>query len=745
MFKRLSRTQESGVFVHSPYMPGEFRDAILFQPLSKQHIVAIYRVSQISVYAIWDVKEQRQVFANSVSQVISHACGGLTETMMVYVGEERNGKERKVSLYTKDLMIADPEEIDIKLENVTGLVSFPGVRGCLIVQSGANPIVYRFDSKREAVLKLPFPNNENSEIAEFDFNPTSNLLCVSTPKNRIYVFDIANPDAPKIISADITSEEKIKSLCINGSKDNPVVAFCTDRRLARVNVKSRMRDSVAIKDSTSIRITDDGSRILLSSSNAATVYSKELRAEEVFPTSFVSRSEYLDSITSMTYIISSGNMYTWDLGKPNVEVPAAPAFRYPKIQDAWMHNNVHCEVSTPIIMINSEFEGEKSRLLTATNGQASSPTVLEGLYSWNVESIQIGPDSSMWIAYSDKLSVSTQYERGALDVGSLRKDPEISQLFDLRSKSSLKVKFAAVSPIRDEPIQERKIGYMIAVAFEGEPKVSIYSSMRMSKPLFEIPIQSVQACCFSKSTNTLALVQQSGRTLFFDVRKRLSLPLVGKSSDMDRHSVNCFWKTPNGKFIEIGSESGVKDVDRIFFDHKTEYLIMANSLSSKIYKILDTGIQKYEDISYGADNIAPFPRCQDISNGHFLVGISTGVVLVDLKKPTEGKTYYEWAQGVPLSICSSKDGKKVFAVAKSGVMGIWNRFSGELEGYMAILPFESEVVLYFTDKTGSKVEVPGGKSKFKYVTCAEHTAGRLPVCTQKFADQASLKRYLIGN
>jgi hypothetical protein len=286
---------------------------------------------------------------------------------------------------------------------------------------------------------------------------------------------------------------------------------------------------------------------------------------------------------------------------------------------------------------------------------------------------------------------------------------------------------------------------MIAVAFEGEPKVSIYSSMRMSKPLFEIPIQSVQACCFSKSTNTLALVQQSGRTLFFDVRKRLSLPLVGKSSDMDRHSVNCFWKTPNGKFIEISSASGVKDVDRIFFDHKTEYLIMANSLSSKIYKILDTGIQKYEDISYGADNIAPFPRCQDISNGHFLVGISTGVVLVDLKKPTEGKTYYEWAQGVPLSICSSKDGKKVFAVAKSGVMGIWNRFSGELEGYMAILPFESEVVLYFTDKTGSKVEVPGGKSKFKYVTCAEHTAGRLPVCTQKFADQASLKRYLIGN
>jgi len=315
----------------------------------------------------------------------------------------------------------------------------------------------------------------------------------------------------------------------------------------------------------------------------------------------------------------------------------------------------------------------------------------------------------------------------------------------LRSKPTLKVKFVSVSPILDEPIQGRKIGYMIAVAFEGEPKVSVYSSMKMAKPLFEIPIQSVQACCFSRSTKTLALVQKSGRTLFFDVRKRLSLPLIGKGSDMDRHSLNCFWKTPNGKYIEISSESGVKDVARIFFDHNTEYLVLANLSSTKIYKILDTRVQNYEDISYGADSIAPFPKCQDISNGHLLVGLSTGVVLVDLKSPKLGKTFYEWAQGVPLSICASKDGKKVFAVAKSGVMGIWNRYSGELEGYMAILPFESEVVLYFTNKQGSTVEIPGGKSKFKYVTCAEHVSGRLPVYTQKLPKQGSLSRLLIGN
>ena len=736
MLKLASRSQDSGVFVHNPYVPDDFTNTIQYLPTTKRHLVVIYPQARNSVITVWDVKEQRQVYLTSVSQNILTACAGMTETSVMFVGSENQADDKvKLSLFRMDLMMGDPEILDVRLDAVvTNLVALPSIKACMIMYASSDPVIYRLDTKRESTVTLPFPPGTQKKFVKQCFNATSSLMCVVTSKNRVFIFDLINPDKPRLVSSDISSDDEITSISVSGTSSNPVVVYCTARKMVRTNLYGRTSEEASIDQAREVSITDDGTKILLSTGSSSVVYSKDLRALDKFETRLFGKTDILDGQSSRCYIIYSGNLYAWDLSKQSIDRPTPPSFLYPKIEDAWMHNNVQCELATPLIMVNAQNqvdEGFPRRLLSATNGRAAAPTLLEGLFSFTVESVQIGPDTSMWIAYDDILCVSTQYERGALDVRSMEADKKLDLMYRLPKPGRLKVKFVSVSPIRNNVVTGAKIGYFIAVAFEGDSKVSIYKSMDMKKPLFEIPIDAVQACAFSKSANTLVLVQKSGRTLFFDIKKRLSLPLKGSSDSLKLISISCFWQTRPGKYVEIKSENSLKEVDRLFFDCNAEHLTMSSKFGTKIFKITNSGVKPHGDVSYGADKVANFPKCPDLQTGHFLVGLSTGLVLVDYATPKVGKKFYEWAQGEPLSICASKDGEKVYAIGNSGVTGIWNRRTGDLEGYMAILAFEDEVVLYFTSANGDTVDIPGGRSKFKYVTCAEHFPGRLPVFTEK--------------
>ena len=736
MLKLASRSQDSGVFVHNPYVPDDFTNTIQYLPTTKRHLVVIYPQARNSVITVWDVKEQRQVYLTSVSQNILTACAGMTETSVMFVGSENQADDKvKLSLFRMDLMMGDPEILDVRLDAVvTNLVALPSIKACMIMYASSDPVIYRLDTKRESTVTLPFPPGTQKKFVKQCFNATSSLMCVVTSKNRVFIFDLINPDKPRLVSSDISSDDEITSISVSGTSSNPVVVYCTARKMVRTNLYGRTSEEASIDQAREVSITDDGTKILLSTGSSSVVYSKDLRALDKFETRLFGKTDILDGQSSRCYIIYSGNLYAWDLSKQSIDRPTPPSFLYPKIEDAWMHNNVQCELATPLIMVNAQNqvdEGFPRRLLSATNGRAAAPTLLEGLFSFTVESVQIGPDTSMWIAYDDILCVSTQYERGALDVRSMEADKKLDLMYRLPKPGRLKVKFVSVSPIRNNVVTGAKIGYFIAVAFEGDSKVSIYKSMDMKKPLFEIPIDAVQACAFSKSANTLVLVQKSGRTLFFDIKKRLSLPLKGSSDSLKLISISCFWQTRPGKYVEIKSENSLKEVDRLFFDCNAEHLTMSSKFGTKIFKITNSGVKPHGDVSYGADKVANFPKCPDLQTGHFLVGLSTGLVLVDYATPKVGKKFYEWAQGEPLSICASKDGEKVYAIGNSGVTGIWNRRTADLEGYMAILAFEDEVVLYFTSANGDTVDIPGGRSKFKYVTCAEHFPGRLPVFTEK--------------
>lgn len=736
MFNSVSRSQDSGVFVHNPYVPDDFTNTIQYLPVTKRHLVVIYPQARNSVITVWDVKEQRQVYLTSVSQNILHACAGVTETTVIFVGSENQTNEKaKVSLFRMDLMVGDPELIDVRLDaEVTNLVALPSIKACLLMYSSSDPLIFRFDTKRESTVPLPLPPGTQKKFVKQCFNAASNLMCVVTSKNRVFVFDLSNPDKPRLVSSDISSDDEITSIAISGSSTNPVVVYCTARKMIRTSLYGRSSEEASIDQAREVSITDDSTKILLSTGLSSVVYSKDLRALDKFETRLFGKTDILDSQSSQCYIIYSGNLYSWDLSKQSIERPTPPSFLYPKIEDAWMHNNVQCELATPLIMVNAQNqvdEGFPRRLLSATNGRAAAPTLLEGLFSFTVESVQIGPDTSMWIAYDDILCVSTQYERGALDVKSMEADKKLDLMYRLPKQQKLKVKFVSVSPFRNNVVTGAKIGYFIAVAFEGDSKVSIYKSMDMKKPLFEIPIDAVQACAFSKSANTLVLVQKSGRTLFFDIKKRLTLPLKGSKDSLNMISISCFWQSAPGKYVEIKSDNSLKEVDRLFFDCNAEHLTMSSKFGTKLFKITNSGVKPHGDVTYGAEKIANFPKCPDLQTGHFLVGLSTGMVLVDYRTPNIGKLFYEWAQGEPLSICASKDGEKVYAIGNSGVTGIWNRRTSELEGYMAILAFEDEVVLYFTSATGDQVDIPGGRSKYKYVTCAEHFPDKLPLFTQK--------------